>query len=101
MMPDPLYELLGRVYAERQAQLAKWGRQSHPNGTSEALGYLATAAKHRCDRAVREGNLTWLDILMEEVYEASEATEPGHLSEELIQVAAVCLAWVEDIATHG
>lgn len=85
--------LLEEVYRERKRQIMKWGVQYHPHAD-------------------------WALILLEEVGEAAqEATElhlRGHrmdsetherrtrnLRKELIEVAAVALAWVEDIDTRN
>lgn len=67
---------LTAVNAERDRQEAKWGQQNH-------------------------GDHKWSDILVEEVGEVSKSLNEGdpeeHLVEELIQVAAVCVSWVEAI----
>jgi malonyl CoA-acyl carrier protein transacylase len=41
--------------------------------------------------------VTWEHILTEEHYEAMAEEDPTRLREELIQVAAVAVAWVEAI----
>ena len=41
--------------------------------------------------------VTWLDILLEEFSEAAMERDPKRLDEELIQVAAVCVSWVEKL----
>jgi NTP pyrophosphatase (non-canonical NTP hydrolase) len=78
------FDILGLIGQERNRQDAKWGPQDH-------------SGAH------------WLAILMEEVGEVAECvchTEVGPvggvaqrfddlLELELIQVAAVCVAWVE------
>jgi hypothetical protein len=69
---DEIWQL---IVAERQRQIAKWGKQVHANGT-------------------------WLLILTEELGEASKSLlEEDRLSgaEELIQAAAVIVAWLEDM----
>ncbi len=63
------------IVAERQRQIAKWGKQVHANGS-------------------------WLLILTEELGEASKALLEGDRlsgAEELIQAAAVIVAWLEDM----
>ena len=68
-MKDPLQDIM----EERARQDAKWGVQNHPN-------------------------LYWLGILMEEVGEAAKALIEGKIDllyGELVQVAAVGLAWLE------
>ena len=85
------------VDAERQAQLAKWGDQHHPDGTGRP------GSRERADqmRAICQANGpsedNWQDIAAEEVAEAFAETDPVLLRAELIQVAAVIAAWVHDI----
>jgi NTP pyrophosphatase (non-canonical NTP hydrolase) len=69
---------------ERTFQDKKWGRQDHPDQY-------------------------WLAILMEEVGELAKCildrSDKGHpdflRNKELIQVAAVCVAWMECLARNG
>lgn len=65
--------VLKAVAHERSAQHLKWGQQDHSDGD-------------------------WCLILMEEVGEAAQDALKGHLQllrQELIQVAAVAVAWIE------
>jgi hypothetical protein len=89
--------VLGEVEQERARQDLKWGEQNHPNGTGADYEELADAARAQCDSAARLGAVTWRHILLEEVCEASAEEDDDNLREELIQVAAVCVAWVEAI----
>lgn len=69
------YEVIDEVVGERIRQDSLWGQQNHVN-----------------DR--------WNTILVEEVGEAAKETYEGDtvkLREELIQVAAVAVAWIEAI----
>lgn len=86
------------VDAERQRQLAKFGEQHHPDGTGLPV-YQAGAIRYRnhADRAAAAGHLAWRDVLMEEVYESLAEADPARLRAELLQVAAVCAAWIADI----
>lgn len=72
-------DVLAEVRAERARQDAKWG-------------------------ANRPLALTpWLGILVEEVGESATASFAGTLAdlrEELVQVAAVAVAWIESIDAH-
>lgn len=89
--------VLDEIAAERVAQDAKWGDQSgHLDGTGFD-GATATAERMRaeCDRAAKEGLVTWALILGEEVAEALAETDPGRLRDELVQVAAVATCWIE------
>lgn len=86
------------VAAGRRRQDDKWGEQNHPDGTGGAwFGAMAERKRDDADTAAAKGFLTWRHILAEEVYEALAETDPAKLREELIQVAAVAVSWVEAI----
>jgi hypothetical protein len=87
--------VLQDIASEREQQDAKWGQQNHPNGTSRHQAVWRDLYRNRCDDAARAGHLTWLDILLEEVYEAAAEEEVAELRAELVQVAAVAAAWAE------
>lgn len=100
-----VYDEIG---AERARQDAKFGDQTHlPDGyllaSATDLYYAvnqilapADEAKATCQGAFASGKGDWACILVEEVAEAVEAIgDPEALREELIQVAAVAVAWVE------
>lgn len=90
------------IVAERGAQDAKWGVQNHPNGTGMVGDReRADSARHVCDVLFRAGTGSWRDILHEEVQEAFAEHDPVKLREELIQVAAVAMAWVENMDRGG
>jgi hypothetical protein len=87
-----------QVEAERARQDMKWGEQNHPDGTGS--GYrkgVAYRTRIECDAAAKAGILDWQIILLEEVAEALAESDPAALKTELIQVMAVCKAWVEAI----
>jgi len=90
------------VMEERRRQDARWGEQNHPDGTG-GIGRREVARRHReaCDEATCFGRVTWRDILQEEVSEAFAEDDPAKLRKELIQVAAVAVAWVEAIDRRG
>lgn len=101
------------VRAERGRQNAKWGEQYHPDGTGPDVRPLfdkgeflddTTIAKHlavvfteRTDRRAAEGSVTWLDITLEEVFEAMAESDPQKLRTELVQASAVLQQWAEAI----
>lgn len=86
------------VDTERQAQLAKWGDQHHPDGTGDQRWRdAANYVRREVDDAARSGNTTWRDILREEVFEAMAESDPAKLRAELVQVAAVAQAWIADL----
>ncbi|TQL21942.1 hypothetical protein [Streptomyces sp. SLBN-134] len=86
------------IDAERQRQLAKFGDQHHPDGTGLPV-YRHSARRYRdhADRAAASGVLAWRDVLLEEVHEALAESDEDSLRAELVQVAAVCAAWITDI----
>ncbi|RIT64099.1 hypothetical protein D2E95_01900 [Mycobacteroides abscessus] len=120
--------VLQLVAAERQRQQDKWGEQNHPNivssgtyadairGESARFYGIPTAAeaKARTDERARRGEVTWMDILIEELAEAAEAADIYQMNrevfrledadslrravvEELVQVAAVAVQWAEKL----
>ena len=93
----PTDGLLDLIADERERQRAKWGDQSHlPDGTGGAYREtLRGAAQTDCDHAMEAGRVTWRHILAEEVAEALAETSPARLRVELVQVAAVCVQWLE------
>lgn len=98
MSTDTTTDVLAEIHEERQRQDAKWGEQNHPDGTGSAARVLdAQHARNECKRQFAEGTGTWLDILEEEVAEAYAEADPEVLRAELIQVAAVAVAWIEAI----
>lgn len=95
-------QILNEVEQERLRQDAKWGEQNHPDGTG-AQGHkdYASAARYACEAAFRGKRGDWLHILNEEVAEAFAESDPAKLRAELIQVAAVAVAWIEAIDRRG
>lgn len=90
--------VLAEVLGERRRQDAKWGEQNHPDGTGRyGDKFAAVEARKICDAASGDGSLTYRDILREEVAEAFAESDPAKLRAELIQVAAVCMQWVEKL----
>jgi hypothetical protein len=89
--------VLAAVAAERRRQDARWGEQNHPDGAGPAYAAEATRRRDECEQAAASGTLTWRHILLEEVAEAGAEQEPKRLREELIQVAAVAVAWAQAI----
>lgn len=87
--------ILAEVQAERTRQDAKWGPQNHPDGTGwKPFGAAAQHWKDVCDEAAEGGHTTWAPILLEEAFEACEEADPAKLRAELVQVAAVAVAWI-------
>jgi hypothetical protein len=93
-----IVNVLADVADERTRQDDRWGEQNHPDGTgAPEFGELADRAKQQYEDAARDGSVTWTNVLLEEVAEAFAESDPARLREELIQVAAVAVAWAECI----
>lgn len=90
--------VLSEVLAERIRQDDRWGEQNHPDGTG-ALSQVLEADKARegCKAAFARGEGTWMHVLIEEVFEVFAEEDPSKVRTELLQVAAVAVAWVEAI----
>lgn len=72
-------DILEEIAAERAAQLLKWGQEGHPAGK-------------------------WSLILAEEFGEVAKAAlelRPMQMRAELVQLAAVAVAWIESIDRRG
>lgn len=99
--------VLIEVARERRAQDTKWGQQNHPDGTGpneywmyddpEGGTRLADDVRRDVQKWFAEGQGNWLMLLLEEVAEAFAEDDPAKLRAELVQVAAVAVAWVEAI----
>lgn len=105
--------VLTEVAGERARQNAKWGEQNHPNGTGpeglllddvsdprhgiRRFKALRNDAIVQTDLRATDGTLTFADIFVEEVFEALAEEDPAKLRAELIQCAAVAVAWAEKI----
>lgn len=90
--------VLGDVSAERAAQDERWGEQNHPDGTGGLHHVLAADdIRRRVQQAAAEGRQRWANVLGEEVAEAFAEDDPAKLRAELVQVAAVAVAWAEAI----
>lgn len=101
-IPNPTESVLRAVWEEREAQDTKWGVQNHPDIYQSLYYPIESAERARALTNVRSAakQISYADILLEEVAEAIEAAMEGDknaLIDELVQVAAVAVAWVEKI----
>jgi hypothetical protein len=98
-LPQDVLTILESVIEERDRAMAKFGVQSHPDGTGGgAAEIIRDQQREIVDRQARQGKSNWRDILMEEVREAFAETDLVALDKELMQVMQVCCVWREDIA---
>jgi hypothetical protein len=106
--------VLTDVAAERGRQIARYGTNSDlADGTGldeRWLGHgLDPLQQHtawdiqidfRADYEAHEaehGKPTWMHLVREEVAEAFQESDPARLRAELIQVAALCVSWIEKL----
>ena len=88
-------DVLADVSNERESQHEQWGDQVLPMGTGPAFAEEAGMYRAICRDAAADGDLTYADILLEEVFEALAEEDPLKAKDELIQVAAVAVKMVE------
>lgn len=108
--------VLDEVRLERERQDAKWGVQNHPDlsprrdrsypeRTAEEMQIpSAHTARSCCEHLAARGELGFADIALEEFAESIEAAALGdvvELRKELVQTAAVIVAWIESIDRRG
>jgi len=90
--------VLDEVAAERVRQNERWGEQNHRDGTGDRRWRdAANHVRSEVDDEARAGRTTWNGVLREELFEALAESDPARLRAELVQVAAVAVAWVEAI----
>ncbi|WP_435279128.1 NUDIX hydrolase [Streptomyces sp. 1222.5] len=71
------------VDTERQRQLAAWGEQHHPDGTSgHNFRREADTARRSYEKAVRNETLTWFHIFRERFWTAMAETDTVRLRRE-------------------
>ena len=85
------------IVFERIRQEEKFPDQGDlPDGTGgEHSRMVARMARHQCEDM--GAAVTWKAILREEYAEAMAEEETAKLRAELIQVAAVCVKWIEHL----
>ncbi len=96
-------EAVQDILDERYRQDQKWGEQNHPDGidprmtlsTGIPVADLATRQRELVDQQAKDGRTNWADILLEELYEAFAEECEICRRDELVQVAAVLVNWIE------
>jgi hypothetical protein len=96
------------IMGERDRQDEKWGEQNHKSmswdGNYDERGERkrhCAELQERCDRAAREGWLAWEHVVDEELAEVYAAESDAERRGELVQLAAVLIAWIECIDRRG
>lgn len=102
-VPSSTEAVLADIGTERERQFEKWGPQHHPDGTLDIPSRREARERLRalCDARAAKGKVSWLDILNEEQAEAAAETDLMALRKELVQTAAVAVAWIEDIDSRA
>ena len=102
--------ILQEISRERNKQDEKWKEQNHPivdnsyvsDGMSLRYGLPSEKrVKELYDSLSKRGELTWGDIVVEELVEALCAPNKELMREELIQCAAVVVAMIESLDRNG
>lgn len=108
-MSSDRQRILNEITEERIRQIAKWGKQhrpSTPEGTTQAATkQVCNYKRQKCNEAEERGpfvgytgGASWQEILEEECWEAyAEFNDRAARRKELIQCAAVIVAWIEDL----
>lgn len=90
--------IFDEIVFERINQNAVWGEQNHKSFPDRSIIPLVKEedVKSECEFSRENGDLNWGIILLEEVTEALNCKgSDRQLREELIQAAAVIVAWLE------
>lgn len=97
--------VLERVFEERTRQVAQYGHNEDvQDGTGAWLTPFSDADAEAIevgfrrdyeDHELTHGLPTWMHLVREEFAEAMKAEDEEELIAELIQVAALCVSWVE------
>lgn len=101
-------ELLKEVEYEVYCQREEHGKQDHPSVVPKFSGnpivlaeyyHMPTEgeAKLSCEWEASRKQQTWGTIAVEELAEIVGASSEKHRREELVQLAAVCVSWIECI----
>lgn len=94
-----LSQIFNLVSAERsrQERLYKDQNDSIELGFGFQYVQIAKEFKNISKSKKRKGTATWDIVLLEEVYESLAETDPAKITEELIQVMAVCAAVISKV----
>ena len=102
--PLELNDILLMIGQERKRQDTKFGEQNHhdvrPGVLASSAEEDANLMKSVCESDFKNGRANWAIVLLEEVFEAIAEGAKGDtqaLKTELVQCAAVCVAWVQAI----
>lgn len=89
--------IVDEVFAERERQVEQFGVQDIPLGTSADWKDLEDFFRGECQAKTADGTVTFLDVLLEEIFEVAAEEDPAKLRDEVIQAIAVGFQIVEAI----
>lgn len=106
--------VLQDVFRERAAQVARYGlNEDLEDGTGRSTAWLAPVSFESAeniealfrrfyeDYEEEHGKPTWSLLVREELAEAFAESDPDRLREELVQVAALAVSWIEKIDSRN
>lgn len=107
-----MLRVLGDIAMERHRQIKRYGlNRENPDGTGPRTAWLLPLAPESAaeiQKVFRQdyedweeeggnGPVTWVHLIREEIAEAFQETDPDRLRAELIQVAALCVSWIQNL----
>ena len=106
-------KVLEEVFEERKRQVARYGHNDDKaDGTGMSVKWLSgtdinldlrhadeteAAFRTEYDRNGGDEGADWMRLVREEIAEVFAEDDPDKLQAELLQVAALCVSWVESI----
>ena len=109
---SPTGRVLADVRTHRAEQRARYGSNTDlPDGTGPDVRWLSTFPSMSCRSSAELIEIrlrqeyeshgvvapSWMHLVREEVAEAFMESDPVRLREELVQVAALCVSWMETL----
>ncbi|WP_432482545.1 hypothetical protein [Kineococcus esterisolvens] len=100
-MSTPFDAVLAQIRAERDYQDRVYGEQHLPDGAGTAhRQWQASNSKVQRNIAIGRDELTWTHLLEERTDRALASTTDDMLFDRLVKVAAVSIAWAEDLLSR-
>ena len=106
--------VLARLREHRAYQYARYGSNADTeNGTGPDVHWFPDSplvasdieelVKHDWDYSptAPRSDMTWMRLVREEVAEAFAVSDPASLQTELLDVAALCVSWLETLEARG
>jgi glutamate synthase domain-containing protein 1 len=93
-------KIFNEIFIERNSQDKKWGEQNHPMilaNNHEHYRGMAIITKTINELANVANEKSWDNIIFEEMYEAFSEKDPKLQRAEMVQVAAVAVAIIENL----